>query len=214
MHVRYHIMVQLDNNSAPKQSYAAGPPGGIDIATRKASSVGLIILLFTAATPFTPVSWLIQGEGSFIFDRLCAGIVLFSACYFQWRIASLTLPVLITSPVSGGTTVRDGRIERGGGEVLFVWRPEAYWPYAICEGMLLALAEFTPSETVRRCVVSAIIAGLWFVGWSATPQSVKNWAWKQIKELWIWALLWEVLGVGSRGPSVGRHRRGAQVGRW
>jgi hypothetical protein len=207
------IMVQLDN-SAPKHSYAAGVPTSIDLATRKASSIALIILLFTAATPFTPVSWLIQGEGGFLFDRLFAGIALFSACYFQWRIACLTLPLLVTSPVGGGTTVRNGRIERGGGDVLFIWRPDAYWPYAICEGLLLAVAEFGPSETIRRCVVSAVIAGLWFVGWTATPQSAKNWAWKQIKELWVWVLLWEILGVGSRGPAVGSRRRGHQVGRW
>src|SRR5437667_8063602 len=66
------------------------PPTETDKFFRKISALALIIFLYSTATPFSPVSWVVQAKGGFLLDRIFAGILLFSALYFQWRIACQT----------------------------------------------------------------------------------------------------------------------------
>ncbi|ETS78988.1 hypothetical protein PFICI_08841 [Pestalotiopsis fici W106-1] len=196
-----------DPPKAPYTTYH-GPPSEFDRTLRKASAVALAILLYSAAIPFHPVSWFLNVNGAFFVDSLCAGIVLLCACYFQWRIAGLGHALAITLPVgSSGPQIRNGRIDRDApaSSTVFIWQSAHYWPYAICEAVLLGLAEFGPSEYLRRSVVIGVIAGLWLVGWHATPRSYKQWAWGHIKSLWFWMILNELLSVGR--PSVGRRAR-------
>ncbi|KAH8646292.1 hypothetical protein BX600DRAFT_477454 [Xylariales sp. PMI_506] len=184
-----------------------GPPS---VVTRRVSSVLLIILLYTAASPFSPLSWLMQIDGSFLFDRLFAGIILLSACYFQWAIASLTASVVVSLPSVGSTTtIRNGRVEQGPSSVsLFLWRTSNYWPCAACEALLLIIAEWGPSELLRRSIVGGVVAGLWVLGFSATPQAYKRWAWEHIKTYLFVLLLDEIRNTGRFAGAGGRRGRG------
>ncbi|KAF6831954.1 hypothetical protein CPLU01_06471 [Colletotrichum plurivorum] len=190
---------------APQTTWNA-PPSRNNILTRQLVSLPLIALLYTAATPFTPVVWLLNLEGGSFFDRLFAGITMLSACYFQWQIASLTRPLAVVLPGSSRTVIRDGRVVENGGVAGFVWHPSNYWPYVICEAMLLGLAEFGPSEMLRRGIVCGVVAGLWAVGYSATPESTKRWAYEHLKAWMFWMVLDELMRVGGRSYS-GRRRR-------
>jgi hypothetical protein len=205
-------MVKLDTDSAsrPAEAYAAyrGPPTTADLRIRKISSVALIILLFTAAVPFSPVSWVLQVEGAYLFDRLVAGIILGCACYFQWSIADRKTAVFLRlpSPSAEGRSIRNGRLEQEAGEVIFMWHPSTYWLYATCEALMLCVAEWGPSEMLRRVIVAGVVGFLWALGWVTTPQSTKIWAWGHIKAFWFWIVLDEIMGIGRRGAQR-RYRR-------
>ncbi|KAJ0163981.1 hypothetical protein CTA2_2014 [Colletotrichum tanaceti] len=198
--------------SAPYTAYA-GPPGKADILSRQLAALALIALLYTAAVPFTPIMWILDIDGSSVFDRLLAGIVMLSACYFQWRIAGLTSPLavflLLPGAVVGGETrIRNGRVERAGsGGAGFVWRPGFYWPCVVCEAVLLCAAEFGGNELLRRCVVCGVVAGLWLVGYHATPESTRLWAYERIKSWLFWMVLDEMMRVGGRSYNARRRRR-------
>jgi hypothetical protein len=192
------------------------------ILPRRVASLALIVLLYTAANPFTPITWLtgpVSMSGTFLLDYFLAGIILFCACYFQWAIASLRSAVVVSLPTGGTTTqVRNGRVEQVRNESvpLWVWRTEEYWHFALAEAAVLLIAEFGGSETMRRLLVSAVIAGLWVVGWSATPQSLKRWAWEHIKVYLFFLVLDQIRNVGNgalAGMAGGRRRGGAYGGR-
>ncbi|KAI0479431.1 hypothetical protein GGR56DRAFT_634974 [Xylariaceae sp. FL0804] len=203
------------------ETYRGGhhPPGRYNLGARQFSSVPLMVLLYSAAMPFTPVAWLFPVDGAFFVDRMCAGVVLLCACYFQYAIAGLDRAVAVSLAIpglpsgSGGRpTIRNGHMQSGGGggggvlaDLSFVWQTSNYWPYAACEAVLLALAEFGPSETLRRSVVCGVLAGLWLVGFHATPRAYRVWAWEHIKAWWFWIILSELLNVGR--PNVARRGR-------
>lgn len=189
---------------AENQAAYRGPPS---IATRRFTSILLVVLLYTAATPFQPFSWLLQIDGSFLFDRLLAGILLLCACYFQWAIASLTASVIVKVPSAGGTVIRDGRVEREHSTPLFLWRTADYWPWAVCEALLLAVAEWGPSELLRRAIVAVVVTGLWVLGLAATPASYKRWFWEHIKA-YLFVLVLDELRNVAYGGGGGRRRRG------
>ncbi|KAK3941425.1 hypothetical protein QBC46DRAFT_102067 [Diplogelasinospora grovesii] len=201
-------MVKVDTTTP--RSYS-GPPSASAILTRQFSSLLLIVLLYTAATPFQPFSWLVQVPGGFLFDTLLAGIILFCAFYFQWQIASLTASVVVSIPAMGGTAVRNGRLEPRTSNPIWLWRTADYWPFAVAEALALAMAEWGPSELLRRGIVVAVVAGLWVLGWSATPRSYKTWAWEHIKVYLFLLILDEIRRVGW-GYAGGNARRGRQ--RW
>jgi hypothetical protein len=204
-------MVQADTSSAGGTRYKAynGPPSENNMMARKVSALALAVLLYSAAVPFHPVGWFFNIEGAFFVDRMAAGIILLCACYFQWRIASLTHALAIPLPnlSGGGPTIRNGRVGGGssGGADIFLYTTNNYWPYAACEALLLGLAEFGPSEYLRRGVVMGIVAGLWILGWHATPAALKRWAWEHIKAWWFWIILSELLNVGR--PTMARRAR-------
>ncbi|KAH6657632.1 hypothetical protein BKA67DRAFT_555847 [Truncatella angustata] len=195
------------DGSKPAGPYAAyqGPPSEFNTNLRKISAVALAVLLYSAAIPFNPAGWFFAVEGAFFVDALCSGIILLCACYFQWRIAGLTHALAISVPSPGGSTIRGGRIERGGSSTIFIWQSSNYWPYAVCEAVLLSLAEFGHSELLRRSIVIGVVSALWVLGWHATPRAYKTWAWEHIKSMWFWMILSELLKVGR--PTVGRRAR-------
>ena len=54
-------------------------------------------------------------------------------------------------------------------------RAISLWHFAVCEAALLVLAEWGPSEMLRRVLISGVIGFLWVVGFAATPESYKRW---------------------------------------
>jgi len=185
----------------------AKPSGYIQsTALRKLSAVGMIILLYTAATPFSPVAWLTSGfEGSYFLDRLVAGAILIAALYFQWQVAGQISPVAIYIPTGSRTTISNGNISVTGGDLVWMYKPSEYWIYAAAEAAMLAVAEFGGMENLRRALVSMVILGLWAIGWFVTPERIKREGWEYLKRIWFWIALDEVMRVGSRG--AGRRRR-------
>jgi len=193
-----------------------GSIGSRSILPRQFSSIMLVALLYTAATPFSPVSWLtgpVMLSGTYFLDRMVAGLVLFCAFYFQWAIASLRSAVVISLPTGGSTTqVRNGRVEqvRSSSVPLWVWRTDDYWHFALAEVGVLLIAEFAGGETMRRLLVSAVILALWVVGWSATPASLKRWAWEHIKVYLFVLVLDELRNVAMQSLGGGARRRRAR----
>ncbi|KAK2035185.1 hypothetical protein LX32DRAFT_577776 [Colletotrichum zoysiae] len=190
--------------------YPGGPPGRAEVLARRLAALPLVALLYAAAVPFAPAAWILQVGGSSLLDRLFAGIVVLAACYFQWRIAGLTAPVAVFFPWAGGgggSTVRNGRVERAPqGVPGFVWHPDNYWPYVFCEAALLCVAEFGASELLRRCIVCGVLGGLWLVGYHATPESTRRWAYENIKGWLFWMVLDEMMRVGGRSYGARRRR--------
>jgi hypothetical protein len=180
-----------------------GPPSGPNITLRRISAVAIAILLYSAAVPFTPFSWLFPAAGASLLDTFCAGIILLCACWFQWQISGLKNNLAIYIPGPGSETIRNGRIERVS-DVAFVWETNNYWPYIACEALLLVFAEFGANELLRRIIVSGILAGVWLVGFHATPRSTRMWAWGHIKDIWFWMVIRELFNAG---PSSGTRRR-------
>ncbi|KAK2042902.1 hypothetical protein LZ31DRAFT_555685 [Colletotrichum somersetense] len=199
------------SNTTAAAGYSGGPPSQVETLVRQLAALPLVALLYTAAVPFTPAAWVLQVGGSSLLDRLLAGIIVLAAFYFQWRIAGLTAPVAVFLPWAGGggggSTVRNGRVERAPQGVSgFVWHPDNYWPYAVCEAALLYVAEFGGSELLRRCIVCGVLGGLWLVGYHATPESTRRWAYENIKGWLFWMMLDEMMRVGGRSYSTRRRR--------
>jgi hypothetical protein len=203
-------------------SPAAAALNSTSILPRRIASLALVALLYTAATPFAPISWLtgpISLSGTYFFDRLVAGLVLFCAFYFQWAIASLRAAVVVSLPTGGSTTrVRNGRVEHDAAThsvPLWVWRTGDYWHFVLAEAAVLLVAEFGGSETMRRLLVSGVVLFLWVVGWAATPASLKRWAWEHIKVYLFVLVLDELRNIGYgalQGMGGGGQRR--RRGRW
>jgi hypothetical protein len=70
------------------------------------------------------------------------------------------------------------------------------------------IAEWGPSEYLRRGIVALVVACLWGLGWPATPASYKRWAWEHIKTYLFVLILDEIRRTAYRG-SARRSR-----GRW
>lgn len=166
----------------------------------------MIILLYTAATPFSPIVWMTyEMEGSFFFDRFLSGVLLFSAMYFQWRIAKQEFPVVITLATGPSKpTVSNGHLTQVRGELAWLYRPDCYWQYLAIEAGMLGVAEYLQVEILRRFLVIGVVGVLWALGWFVTPQRVKNEAWGYIKTIWMWVAFDEILRIGRGGT---RRRR-------
>ncbi|KAK4194329.1 hypothetical protein QBC40DRAFT_290971 [Triangularia verruculosa] len=200
--------------STPYTDAALNPPS---LLPRRFFSLILIVLLYTAASPFTPISWALGSDtvylsGTYLFDRLFSGLILFAAFYFQWRIASLRASVAVTLPLGGSTTqVRNGRLEtvHSSSMDLFLFKSSDYWHFALAEAGVLLLAEFAGGESLRRVVVTLTVAGVWLVGWAATPRSVKNWMWEHAKA-YLFVLVLDELRAAGRGFIGGGHGMGGR----
>lgn len=180
------------------------------IPLRRLVSVFLMILLYTAATPFTPFYWVLSMEGMYLFDRALAGFILLSSLYFQWQISSCTGPVTIVIPMSAigsDTTIRSGgRVgaSKSSEDIIWFYRPSEYWKYVSAAVVMLSIAEWGGYEYVRRLLVTIVIAGSWGIGWFCTPVWVKKQAWEVMKGIWFWLAVDEVMNIGRGG---GGHRR-------
>ncbi len=172
----------------------------------------MIVLLYTAAMPFTPTEWLFGSiEGAYLIDRLVAGMVLLIALYFQFALAGQTFTVALAIPnplAEGDTYTPSGRTSSSSAkqEFVFFYRPSEYWTYMAAEFGLLFLAQFGPFEFVRRIIVASIVGLLWAVGWIITPQSTKKWAWGHVKTFWFFIVLDLIRDIGM-GQGGGRRRR-------
>jgi hypothetical protein len=207
-------MVKMAEPSTAYSSSSRSPNAAIIENTifRKLGAVAMILLLYTAATPFSPIGWIATDlSGAYMLDRLFAGALLFSALYFQWRMACQLAPIAIILPFGSGQTIRNGQLVAGT-DFGFVYRPVEYWKYIGVEAAILALAEFGGQEILRRALVSGVIAGLWAVGWTVTPDSVKQRGWEYLKQIWFWIALDEIMRVGLGSGRGGARRGGAR--RW
>ena len=91
--------------------------------------------------------------------------------------------------------------------MVFIYKPVEYWIYVGIEAALLGVAEFAGHEIWRRGLVSVVVAALWSVGWSVTPERIKKEAWEYVKSIWFWIALDEVMRVGMGRMGGGRRRR-------
>ncbi|KAK0744289.1 hypothetical protein B0T21DRAFT_86746 [Apiosordaria backusii] len=202
-----------DPKSTPyTTSSALNPPS---LLPRQFTSIILIILLYTSATPFTPITWLLTPtatfhlSGTYLFDRLFSGLALFASFYFQYRIASLRSASAVPVSLPLGTTttqVRNGRLETVSSSSmdLFLYKTSDYWHFALAEAGVLVLAEFSGSENLRRVLVTLTVAGLWLMGWAATPRSTKDWMWEQAKA-YLFVLVLDELRAAGWGLFAGGH---------
>ncbi|KAK3324075.1 hypothetical protein B0T19DRAFT_443513 [Cercophora scortea] len=214
----------------PLPTTTPGPLSNSDLKLRKGYSLLLSILLLNLAIPFTPLSWVLPlGAGTELADALVANLALACACFFHFRIASLDDVITVTFPSistsfgdsrgRGRTVIRNGYVVsadalrgRGG----WVWMPEYFWGVAGVEtGVLVVMAWYRHGngtglesiamfEMARRCVVVAVVAAAWYVGWSATPRADRMWAWGYVKEFWVWQVASRIF----RGGWVGVMRFG------
>ncbi|KAM0157222.1 hypothetical protein ACHAQE_006022 [Botrytis cinerea] len=203
------MVKQAEPQSNPMPSMPTGASSQILKSTgfRKFSAVAMIILLYTTATPFSPIAWLTSSiEGSLFLDRLLAGALLFAAMYFQWQVAVQTYPVAIVLPTGNRTMISNGKIVQSTGDVVWVYEPSKYWQYVLMEGLGLIAVERAGVELIRRGVVSVVIAALWIVGWSVTPERTKRQGWEYLKKFWFWIALDEMMRVGRGGSGMRRRR--------
>ncbi|ORY06156.1 hypothetical protein BCR34DRAFT_441693, partial [Clohesyomyces aquaticus] len=202
------------------------PPSQSSIMRRQILSILVAALLWTAAIPFTPTSWVLgEFEGAFLVDRFVAGLLLLCALYFQFAVAGVTYPIAISLPNPTATStgsanyVHNGRMgtrseENKNTEILFFYHPRDYYFYLVIEIALLCVAEWggkyimisvVAMEYVRRVIVSLVVGMLWAVGWMVTPRSSKMWAWGHIKTFWAVMVLDLIRDVGFGGGA--RRRR-------
>ncbi|ESZ97846.1 hypothetical protein SBOR_1722 [Sclerotinia borealis F-4128] len=203
------MVKQAEPQSSPMPSMSTDPSNQFlkSSSFRKFSAMLMIILLYTTATPFSPIAWLISDiEGSLFLDRLLAGALLFAAMYFQWRVAVQSYPVAIILPTGSRTMISNGNIVQMNGDVIWIYEPLKYWRYVMVEGLGLLVAEWAGVERVRRGVVSVVIAALWMVGWSVTPESTKREGWAYLKRFWFWIALDEIMRVGRGGGGMKRRK--------
>lgn len=144
-------------------------PSSTEMAIRRISSVFLMGLLLTILTPFSPFSWVITAEGPDLLDRFLAPVLVIGALYAQWRIAGVISPVAI-------------RIA----DIAFLYKHVMYWQLAFLEVVICVAVNYAQNEVWRRFASVGVVAGLWGIGWFATPLRVKMEAWEHIKWIWTW----------------------------
>jgi hypothetical protein len=191
----------------PSQTYA--PPS--DIPLRQLSAIIFIGFLILYARPFTPGVWFLGWEIGRLFDLFVSTIIYLAGLYFQWAIAGIQRPLLISIPMPStrsGHTIQNGRlVEREGESWNWVFDPADYWRYLGIEGALVAAMWGIEVERVYQGCACIIFTGLWGIGWFCVSPSTKRMWWAQIKEAWIWMAIREVL-MGSLVQGGGRRRGG------
>lgn len=80
-------------------------------------------------------------------------------------------------------------------EFVWIWRLAGYWAFAFWVMVGLVVANWCDVEGLRRGVVVGIVGGLWGVGWIVTTEYVKKWAWENVKRIWYWVIVDEILGM-------------------
>lgn len=193
-------------------------PGSTDLLVRRVTSVALAIFFFSAASGrFTPVSWLTQSDwvtyldGPCLADRVISPVLLGGAAILHWYIASqrTVLPLTITIPNPAQDVARGGAAAAPGSTlVLGLWQPGYYWPLAIAEAVLLyAVASGSASVFATRCVIVALLTGVWVLGWNALPWYRKEQAWAMMKEYVLQLIIMELVNMAFGGGSDRRRRR-------
>lgn len=91
-------MIKRAEAEDAKSEACTPPPHQSDMLLRKVFTVAMIIFLYTAATPSSPIDWTIGAEGAFLLDCFLASL-LFAAMYFQCTFngASPSRPIMLPS---------------------------------------------------------------------------------------------------------------------
>jgi hypothetical protein len=163
----------------------AALPSRTEIAIRRISSVLLIGGFFTILAPFTPFSWLTPNsfsEGPDILDSFLSPVIVLGALFFQWQIAGIIAPLAIQLA-----------------DFVFLYQQAMYWKLAFLEVAIFVVVHLGKNEILRRFATVSIVAGLWVIGWSATPMRYKRQAWEHIKWVWMWMAFDEARRVVGRG---------------
>lgn len=162
-------------------------PSSTEMAIRRISSVFLMGGLLTILTPFAPFSWLTPNnvsEGPELLDRFLSPIVVLGALFFQWQIAGIIAPLTIQLA-----------------DFVFLYQQAMYWKLAFLEIVVVVAVYLGQNEIWRRFAAVGVVAGLWAIGWGATPMRYKLQAWEHIKWIWTWMAFDEarrVVGHGRR----------------
>ncbi|KAH7305137.1 hypothetical protein BKA65DRAFT_520950 [Rhexocercosporidium sp. MPI-PUGE-AT-0058] len=162
----------------------AALPSSTEMAIRRISSVFLMGALLTILTPFAPFSWVIPAEGPELLDTFMSPVLVLGALYSQWRIAGVVQPVAVEIA-----------------DVVFMYRQVMYWQLAFLEIVICVAVNWGKNEIYRRFASVGVVAGLWAIGWFATPLKTKMVAWEHIKWIWTWMAFNEarrVVGGGGR----------------
>lgn len=193
-------------------------PGPTDLLLRRVTSVALAIFFFSASSGrFAPVSWLTQSDwvtvldGPCLADRVISPVLLGGAAILHWYIASqrTALPLTITIPNPGQDLARPAPPAAPANTlVLGLWQPAYYWALAVAEAVLLyAVASGSASVFATRCVVVALLAVVWVLGWNALPWYRKEQAWAMMKEYVLQLIIMEMVNMAFGGGSDRRRRR-------
>jgi hypothetical protein len=138
-------------------STLARPPSSADITRRRFASVILsCVLVGLAGQPFTPFSSLLGRYHVYVVDLVVSNCALAAACYFHFRLASLTEGVAAGWRFGSRfrMVVRDGRLQRVDADPI-KWLPEYYWPKLLMEVFFIAFSQsmFPEVVTPNVCVV-------------------------------------------------------------
>lgn len=196
---------------------AAQPP---NILLRRIVAVALGIFFFSAANPFTPVSWLTQSEwvtlldGPRLVDRVLSPVLLAGAAILHWYIASVQqpLPLTITIPnPDGNVQIQNGRAQAVHNDiVLGLWLPTYFWPAMVAEAAILwgmEYGNFAINEIMKRSVLVGIMLSIWIIGWNAMPWYRKQQAWALMKDYVIRLILMEMVDMAFGGGRRRQRRR-------
>ena len=167
----------------PNEARAWGAlPSSTEMGLRRISSVALMAGLLTVAVPFTPFGWILPSDGPELLDRFLSWPLVLGALFFQWRI----------SGVIGTLTIQIA-------DFVAIYHHAMYWKVAGLEAVLIVAVNLGKHEVWRRFVASGIVAGLWGIGWAATPLRYKLEAWEHLKWFWTWMAFDEVRNGMARG---------------
>jgi hypothetical protein len=67
------------------------------------------------------------------------------------------------------------------------------------EIVIVVAVHLGKNEIWRRFAAVGVVAGLWAIGWGATPMRYKLQAWEHIKWIWTWMAFDEARRVVGRG---------------
>lgn len=198
---------------------AALPPGPTDLLLRRVSAVALGIYLYTATTPFAPISWLTQPDyityldGPRFADRILSPVLLMGAAILHWYIASQRdpLPIVLSVPTGPPQQQRPGEVGAPATTdiVLGLWTPGYYWAYAAAEAAILwgIVSGSGGSLLMSRLAAAGVVGASWVLGWNAMPWYRKEQAWALIKDYVVRLILMEMVDSAFGGGSNRRRRR-------
>ncbi|CAN8104713.1 unnamed protein product [Discula destructiva] len=213
-------MADAAARGGPRAAAQNLPPS---LLPRRIAAVILALLLWTTASPFTPISWLIQSDwttaldGPSIIDRVLGPVVLLGAAALHWYIAGAVQPLPLTITVPDLRALDAAQLNQQAGQniptstlVLGLWLPGYFWAAAAAEGALLwtlRFADFAVGEAVRRSALVAVIASVWVLGWNALPWYRKQQAWALMKDYVIRLVIMEMVEMAFGGGRQRRRRR-------
>lgn len=200
----------------------AAPPGPPSLLPRRAAAIALALLLYTSASPFTPLSWLLQSDwtttldGPSIADRVLSPILLLGAALLHWYIAGVVQPLPLTLTVPDLARLADAQGLNQQQQVptatlvLGLWRPGYFWAGAAAEAAVLwalRYSDLVVAEVVRRSVLVGVVFAVWVVGWNALPWYRKQQAWALMKDYVIRLVMYEMMDMAFGGGRQRRRRR-------